>query len=109
MKKLILIALAILIFQKWDAIQHFINPPDYAALQKGDVVLYATAWCGYCKKARELLAENNIPYFEYDIEKSDEGRDQYESLGGGGVPLLLIKGQLVKGFNSDRILSLARQ
>lgn len=108
MKKLILIALAVLIFQKWDAIQNLINPPDYTALQKGDVVLYATAWCGYCKKARELLSENNIPYFEYDIEKSDEGKSQYETLGGGGVPLLLIKGQLVKGFNADRILSLAR-
>jgi len=108
MKKLILIALAVLIFQKWDAIQNLIKPPDYSALQKGDVVLYATSWCGYCKKARELLSNNGIPYVEYDIEKSGEGKAQYDSLGGGGVPLLLIKGQVVKGFNADRILSLAR-
>jgi hypothetical protein len=35
-----------------------------------DVVLYSTAWCGYCRKAREFFAANGIRYVEYDIEKN---------------------------------------
>jgi len=109
LKKIILIALALLVIQKWDSIQGvFSPPPDYSALQTADVVLYATDWCGYCAKARKLFSENNIPYIEYDIEKSDEGREQYESLGGGGVPLILIDGQVINGYNAGKILSMAR-
>jgi len=33
------------------------------------VELYTTAWCGYCKKARNFFKERSIPFKEYDIEK----------------------------------------
>ena len=109
MKKIILLAIALIVFQKWDSIQLFLNPPpDYSRFQKEKVVLYATDWCGYCKKTRKLLADNGITYYEYDIEKSDEGKSQYKSLGGNGVPLLLIDGEIVQGFNAKKILSLAK-
>ena len=106
MKKLIYISIAILLFQKWGAINNFINPPDYSSDQ---VILYATAWCGYCKKTRELLAENNIPYYEYDIEKSKEGKEQHKQLGGTGIPLLLINGKVIKGYNPKKIITLLNE
>ncbi len=68
------------------------------------VVLYATDWCGYCRKARELLADNNIQYTEFDIEKSDEGRRRYDDLGGNGIPLLNVNGNIINGYNKSRIL-----
>jgi len=106
MKKYMLILLAFLIFQKWDSINAYVNPPpDYASLHDGAVVLYATDWCGYCEKMRNFLAEQNIPYHEYDIEKSNEGRHQYESLGGnGGVPMTLINGNVVRGYAPQRVM-----
>lgn len=107
MKKLILLAVAILVFQKWGAVVDFINPPpDYSLAHDEQVILYSTAWCGYCKKTRELLADNNVPYYEYDIEKSPEGMEQYKKLGGRGIPLLLINGAVVKGYNPTKILEL---
>lgn len=72
------------------------------------VTLYATAWCGYCKKARRLLKDNNIDYVEYDIEKSSTGRKAYEKLGGGGVPLLVIDDTVVRGYDKRQILALTR-
>ena len=109
MKKIIFIVIALIVFQKWNSIQLFLNPPpDYSKFQKEKVILYATDWCGYCKQTRKLLSDNRISYYEYDIEKSDEGRSQYESLGGSGVPLLLIDGQVVRGFNAKKILSLVK-
>jgi len=109
MKKIIIIVIAVIVFQKWGAIADYFDPtPDYAAPHNGKVLLYATASCGYCKKARALLRKNRISYFEYDIQKSTEGFKQYRALGGRGVPVLLIKGKVVKGYNPTKILALAK-
>jgi mycoredoxin len=108
MKKIVLVVIALAVFQKWGDISNFLNPPpDFGAAYDGKVILYATAWCGYCKKVRELLEENGIPYHEYDIEKSSVGREQYKRLGGKGVPVLLIGDVVVKGYNPSKILKLA--
>jgi mycoredoxin len=104
--KIILLFLALVVFDQRDKILHYINPPpDYAALHDGKVILYATSWCGYCKKARQFLDQKKIPYFEYDIEKSEEGKRQYRALGGSGVPVLLVNGSVIKGYSPSEILA----
>lgn len=106
-RKFLLIVAAGAIFQYWGDIKQFINPPpDFSQDHDGKVILYATAWCGYCAKARKLLDDHNIDYYEYDIEKSVEGREQYKALGGRGVPVLLIKGQVIKGYSREKMLAL---
>lgn len=108
MKKIIAVILVLLVFQKWDAINAYFNPPpSYAHLHPDKVILYATAWCGYCKAAREFMDKNNIAYHEYDIEKSTEGKKQYDSLGVRGVPVMLINDQIVHGYNPEKIMQLA--
>ena len=108
LKNILIIAAVILMVKNWGSIYSVINPmPDFAAQHDGKVILYATSWCGYCKKARKLLADNNIDYFEYNIENSTEGHRQYKAIGGRGVPVLLINGEVVKGYNPKLILELA--
>lgn len=108
MKKFFLVIIALAIFQKWDDINAFINPPpNYGAVHDKQVILYATDWCGYCQKARELMEKHNISYYEYDIEKSEEGRKQHKALGGNGVPVLVIDGEIIRGYNPSKILELA--
>jgi glutaredoxin len=111
MKKylIILVIATIFIYQKREDIKGlFVPPPDYTAAHDVKVVMYATAWCPYCAKARTLLKENNIPYFEYDNDESQEGREQYMALGGNGVPLLQIGDSVVKGYDPSEILRLAK-
>ncbi|WP_444890814.1 hypothetical protein [Microbulbifer sp. DLAB2-AA] len=68
MKNVLILAVALLIFQKWDKIEQYFNPLlDYASLRPGKVILYATEWCGYYQKSRELLREYNIPFYKYDF------------------------------------------
>ena len=110
MKKILFVVLALVILQKWNAINAFFNPPpDFGAMHDEDVILYATEWCGYCQKARNLMDQHSISYFEYDIEKSEEGRKQHKALGGSGIPVLLIKGQVIKGYSPNQILALAEK
>ncbi len=109
MKKYIIIfGLALLfIYQKQEEISAFLFiPADYSAAHDVDVLMYGTSWCGYCSKARKLLDDHDITYFEYDIESSREGLSQYQDLGGRGVPVFQIGGKVLKGYNPARILQL---
>lgn len=73
------------------------------AADTNDIVLYGAVWCGYCEQTRQLLASHNVDYCEYNIERSAEGYRQYESLGGGGVPLMLFSGEVIRGYNKPEI------
>lgn len=90
-------------------IREWINPPAPPALPPGtEVVLYATEWCGYCAKTREILVERGVPYREYDVEKSAEGKVQFEQLKGRGVPVLVVGDEVIHGFNKGAIDSALR-
>ena len=79
--------------------------PDFAANHKEGVVLYATSWCGNCAQTRKFLKSANIPYFEYDVEKSAEGQRQFKELRGIGVPLILVNKTLIRGYNPSAIFT----
>ena len=82
-----------------------ISPPERATVLSTPpekVLMYATTWCGYCKKARKYFRKNNIPYIEYDIEQDAEAKRQYKNLGGNGVPLILYENRRMTGFSQDR-------
>ena len=79
---------------------------DYSAMHDVDVLMYGASWCGYCAKARKVMDDQGITYFEYDIEGSKEGRRQYKELGGKGVPLFQIGGKVLKGYRPAEIVRL---
>ena len=83
--------------------------PDFAALHAEPVILYGTDWCSNCKMTRAYLRNNNIPFFEYDVEKSPEGQRQFKVLQGNGVPLLLVKNNVIRGFDPAAINRALRQ
>ena len=72
---------------------------DTADTNTDMVELYATSWCGYCKKAKQYFTENKIKYTEYDIEESLSAKMNYDKLGVSGVPVILYKGKQMSGFS----------
>ncbi len=66
------------------------------------VVMYSTAWCGVCKRARQYFVANNIPFSEYDIEKTERGRKDYARLNGTGIPIILVGKKRMNGFSPGR-------
>lgn len=70
------------------------------------VVMYSTTWCGYCKKAQQYFNEKNIPYEEYDVEKTAKGKKDYQALNGRGVPIILVGDRRMNGFSVDAFESL---
>ncbi|UCE90476.1 MAG: glutaredoxin family protein [Pseudomonadota bacterium] len=85
--------------------------PDSEAPQRASrkkVVLYSAQWCGYCKKARQYLKQRKVRFTEYDVEKSKQGADEYRSLKGKGVPLIMVGKQRVNGFDQARLEQLLK-
>ncbi|MEE9332220.1 MAG: glutaredoxin family protein [Methylophilaceae bacterium] len=95
MKKIILLLGGVFFFQYFSQAETV----EISKIKHDNVILYATSWCGYCKKTRAFLAENDIEYIEYNIEESEKGRKQHKALGGNGVPTLDIKGTVIHGYS----------
>ena len=71
------------------------------------VVMYSTSWCGYCKKAKAWLQSHKIPFTEYDIEASKAYHRDYKAQGGtGGVPLIIVGEEKMKGWSEEHMKQL---
>jgi glutaredoxin len=85
-----------------DRINTYSGPPQVqpsSAVAAGQVVMYATSWCGYCAQARAHFARKGIRYVEYDVEKSAAAKAEFKRLGGRGVPLILYGRERMNGFS----------
>ncbi|WP_164513421.1 glutaredoxin family protein [Thiosocius teredinicola] len=104
MKKLLFVVLVLASIQHWQKIVGFFDSPAQVA---GDheVILYGTAWCGYCNQARRLFADHGVSYLDVDIEKSSEGKAQFDRLGGRGVPLIVVGDRKIRGFDKRALLA----
>jgi glutaredoxin len=105
MKKWLLIIAVLILIQERDRIGAiFVRPEPITGVGPGEVVMYATSWCGYCRKTRQFLQDRGVPYVEHDIERSPDARRDYQALNGRGVPVLVIRGQVVHGYSPSAML-----
>ena len=69
-----------------------------------EVVVYTTPTCGYCHHVKEYLGQREIPYREIDVAADAQAAAEMVNLSGQrGVPVVVIDGQVVVGFNRPRI------
>ena len=73
------------------------------------VIVYSTTSCPWCAKAKEFLRENNVEF--EDINVSEDIEKQTEMImksGQMGVPVIDIDGEIIVGFDVDRIRKLLK-
>lgn len=82
---------------------NFVKLENPATLNTG-VHLISASWCGYCKKLRAVLQQNNIPFKEYNAE-GDAKIDAFLSQNNidNGVPVTVIGGDIVYGYDADKL------
>jgi glutaredoxin len=73
------------------------------AVAPQDVVMYSTAWAGYCKQAWAYFSNQGIAFTEKDIEKSASAKREHQRSGGTGVPLIIVGNRKMKGFSAARV------
>ncbi len=68
------------------------------------VTVYSTATCPYCIRAKQFLKENNIAFQDFDVSADQEkAQEIIQKSGQMGVPVLDIGGEIIVGFDKERI------
>ena len=70
---------------------------------KQGVTLFTAAWCGYCKKLKERLDAGKVPYVEYDIELTPQGRMYFSDNKLEGVPVIVVDGNMIQGYDLNKM------
>lgn len=66
------------------------------------VVMYSAEWCRVCKRASAYFKQHKIRYLEFDVDKSEKGRQDFAKLKGTGVPIILVGDARLNGFSPER-------
>lgn len=68
------------------------------------VTIYTSPTCGYCRQAKQFLAERGVPYAEHDVTADQQAAAEMIRLSNQrGVPVIVIDGQVIVGFNRPQI------
>ncbi len=74
------------------------------------VVMYATSWCPYCERARQLFAHKQVAFEEIDIESAPEKRAEMMARSGRRtVPQIFIGEHHVGGCDDLHALEAAHE
>ena len=68
------------------------------------VKVYSTATCPWCIQVKHFLKENNIEFQNLDVSGDQLAADEMMAKTGQmGVPVLDIDGEIIIGFDKDKI------
>jgi glutaredoxin len=72
---------------------------------KAEVLLYCTAWCPDCRRARAYLEEHQIAYVEVDIARDRQAAAKVRGWANGNetTPTFNIKGTIIVGFDQRKV------
>jgi glutaredoxin len=79
--------------------------------KKNNVLLYTLSTCGWCKKTKELLKENEIAYEYLDLDKcsKEDQKAAVDELKAKNLPvafpiIIVNDDTVIQGFKKDEIL-----
>jgi glutaredoxin 3 len=69
-------------------------------LTRERVVVYTTDFCGWCERAKSLLAARGVPFREVWLPRTPEGRDRLAEAAplARSFPQIVIDGEVVGGY-----------
>jgi len=71
------------------------------------VKVYSTKTCHYCDIEKEFLKKHNIEFESIDVSENQEAANEMvEKSGQMGVPVTEIDGEIVVGFDKEKLKKL---
>ena len=68
------------------------------------VIIYSTPTCPYCIKTKQFLKDNNINFEDVDVSSNQtKAQEMIDKSGQMGVPVLDIEGEIIVGFDKEKI------
>ncbi len=70
-----------------------------------NVKVYSTSTCAFCVRVKQFLKDNNVEFEDIDVSQNAERvQEMVEKTGQMGVPVVDIEGEIIVGFDKERIL-----
>lgn len=71
------------------------------------IKVYSTPTCAYCVTLKKFLKEKGVEFQDVDVSQNEQLlQEMIDRSGQMGVPVLYIDGQIVVGFNRNKIMEL---
>ena len=69
-----------------------------------NVIVYSTPTCPWCHRVKDYLREKGVKFTDIDVSADREkAMEMIEKSGQRGVPVIDIGGEMVVGFDKERI------
>ncbi|MFY9214000.1 MAG: glutaredoxin family protein [Tissierellaceae bacterium] len=68
-----------------------------------NVVVYTSNTCPYCTLAKNYLEDKEVAYTEKNVQTDRAARQELMSMGHMGVPVIVIDGEEIVGFDKEKI------
>jgi len=73
------------------------------------VTVYSTQTCPWCKKVKAFLKENKVKFSEKDVGADTKAaQDMIKKSGQQGVPVTDVDGEIVVGFDEEKLRKLLK-
>ncbi len=73
------------------------------------ITVYSTSSCPYCTMAKDFLKENKIEFEGINVQENQEAaQEMVKKSGQYGVPVIDIDGEIIIGFDKNRIKELLK-
>ena len=71
------------------------------------VKIYSTPVCPYCSTLKQFLSDEGVAFEDIDVIKNKEALEEIiKKTGRAEVPIVDINGEIVVGFDKEKICSL---
>jgi glutaredoxin-like YruB-family protein len=69
-----------------------------------NVVIYSTPTCPWCQRVKQFMQEHNIFFQDFDVSQNQEkAEEMVQKSGQMGVPVVDVGGEIIVGFDKDKI------
>jgi len=70
-------------------------------------IVYSTPTCPWCHKVKDFLKQNKIQFEDVDVSTDRaKAMEMVDKSGQMGVPVIDINGEIIVGFDKDKISQL---
>lgn len=71
-----------------------------------NITIYSTPSCVYCNMAKTFFKANNVPFTDYNVATDlAKRKEMIDKTGQMGVPVIDLNGEIVIGFNEEKLKS----
>lgn len=68
-----------------------------------EVIVYSSSTCPHCVSAKNYLTEKGVEYTEKNVSTDMEARKELIAKGYMGVPVIIVDGEEIVGFDKAKL------